>query len=81
MEVSKIDEKGRILISRKLRKKAKLRKGSYVRVMAQEKRIIIEPLEPIADKYFGVFKIARWPKDLDGFAAEAMRKWWLQKAT
>ncbi|MEM1582306.1 MAG: hypothetical protein QXK89_07330 [Candidatus Bathyarchaeia archaeon] len=43
--------------------------------------IIIEPLEPIADKYFGAFKVARWPENLDEFIIEVMGKWWTRKAT
>ena len=81
METVKVDEKGRVLIPKHLRKKAKVKKESYVRIKADDKGIIIEPLEPIADKYFGAFKITRWPEDLDEFVVKVMRKWWNQKAT
>ncbi|MEM0444265.1 MAG: hypothetical protein QXJ73_08960 [Candidatus Caldarchaeum sp.] len=40
---------------------------------------MIEPLEPTADKYFGAFKIMKWPEDLDEFVTEVVRKWWTQK--
>lgn len=46
-----------------------------------EKGIVIEPLEPVADKYFGSFKITRWPEDLDEFVTEVIREWWTQKPT
>jgi len=42
---------------------------------------MLEPLKSVADKYFGTFKVARWPEDLDDFAVEAMRKWWRTKST
>jgi len=76
-----VDEKGRVVIPKSLREKAKVKEGSYVRIKADDKGIIIEPLEPIADKYFGAFKITRWPEDLDEFVVKVMRKWWNQKAT
>ena len=43
------------------------------------KTLVIEPLEPIADKDFGAFKIETWPEDLDEFVNKEMRKWWTQK--
>ena len=81
MEVTKVDEKGRVVIPKGLREKAKVKKGSYVRIQTDGKSIIIEPLGPIADKYFGAFKVTKWPEDLDEFMAEVTRRWWLQKAT
>ena len=81
MEVTKVDEKGRVVIPKGLREKAKVKKGSYVRIQTDGKNIIIEPLGPIADKYFGAFKVTKWPEDLDEFMAEVMRRWWSQKAT
>jgi len=81
MELVRVGEKGRIVIPKSLREKAKLNKGSYVRVTAKERSILIEPLEPIAEKYFGTFKIDKWPEDLDEFVVEALKKWWTPKAT
>jgi AbrB family looped-hinge helix DNA binding protein len=81
MEVVKVDEKGRIVIPKRLREKARVREGGHVRVRADERGIVIEPLEPIADKYFGAFKVVKWPENLDEFVVEVMRKWWIQKAT
>jgi AbrB family looped-hinge helix DNA binding protein len=79
--VTKIDEKGRIIIPRKIRKKAKLIPGTYVSVKSKDHLIIIEPSESIAEKYFGAFKISKWPEDLDEFVGEATRKWWSQHVT
>ena len=81
MEIAKVDEKGRVLIPKRLRDKAEVKEGSYVKVKANGKNIIIEPLEPIANKYFGAFKIVKWPEDLDEFVVKVMKKWWTQKAT
>ena len=81
MEIVKIDGKGRVLIPKSLREKANMKEGSYVKVRAEGKSVVIEPLEPIADKYFGAFKITKWPEDLDEFVVEVINKWWAQKAT
>ncbi|MEM2972434.1 MAG: AbrB/MazE/SpoVT family DNA-binding domain-containing protein [Candidatus Bathyarchaeia archaeon] len=81
VEIVKVDEKGRVLIPKSIREKAKVKEGSYVKINANEKSITIEPLKPIADKYFGVFKIIRWPEDLDEFVVKVMREWWSQKPT
>jgi AbrB family looped-hinge helix DNA binding protein len=78
---AKIDEKGRIMIPKELRKAARLREGSYVSIKAVNKTIVIEPEESIAEKYCGVFKIDKWPEDLDEFMVEATRKWWTNHAT
>jgi AbrB family looped-hinge helix DNA binding protein len=81
MDIAKVDEKGRVVIPKSLRDKAEVKEGSYVKVKANGKNIIIEPLEPIANKYFGAFKIVKWPEDLDEFVVKVMKKWWTQKAT
>ncbi len=79
--VVRVDEKGRVVIPKNIREKAKMRKGGYVKIMAKEKSIILEPLEPFADKYFGAFKIDKWPEDLDEIAVEVTKKWWASQAT
>ena len=35
----------------------------------------------IADKYFGVFKVTRWPENLDEYAVEVKKKWRMKSAT
>lgn len=81
METVKVDQKGRIIIPKNIREIIGLKEGSYVKIKVHEKRIIIEPMEPIADKYFGAFKVSKWPEDLDEFAVKVARKWWTRKAT
>ncbi|MEM2988464.1 MAG: AbrB/MazE/SpoVT family DNA-binding domain-containing protein, partial [Candidatus Bathyarchaeia archaeon] len=68
-EVVKVDGKGRVVIPKGLRRMAEVREGDYVIVAAKGKSIVIEPLGPIADRYFGAFKVEEWPRDLDGFLA------------
>jgi AbrB family looped-hinge helix DNA binding protein len=78
---AKIDEKGRIIIPKIIRETAQLKEGSYVTIKAKGKTIIMEPLEPVADKYYGAFKIAKWPENMDEFIVEVIKKWWTTQAT
>jgi AbrB family looped-hinge helix DNA binding protein len=77
----KVDEKGRIIIPKDIRKTANLKEGSYVTIKAKGKTIIMEPLEPVADKYFGAFKVTTWPENLDEFIVEVIKKWWTTQPT
>lgn len=72
----KIDEKGRVIIPKHIRETVQLKEGSYVHIRSKGKVIIIEPSEPAADKYYGAFKITKWPEDMDEFIVEVMQKWW-----
>jgi AbrB family looped-hinge helix DNA binding protein len=77
----KVDKKGRVIIPKSIRETAKLKEGSYVNIKAKGKVIIMEPIEPVADKYYGVFKITKWPEDMDEFIVEVIQKWWTAHAT
>jgi hypothetical protein len=44
-------------------------------IKSQGKAVIIEPVEPVADRYFGAFKVTDWPKDLDEYAVEVKKRW------
>jgi len=77
----KVDEKGRIIIPKDIRETANLKEGSYVTIKAKGKTIIMEPLEPVADKYFGAFKVTTWPENLDEFIVEVIKKWWTTQPT
>jgi len=81
LETVKVDGKGRVVIPKNLREKAGIREGGYVKIRAEGKAIIIEPVESIADKYYGAFKIENWPEDLDDFIMQVMRRWWTLKST
>ncbi|MEM2122198.1 MAG: AbrB/MazE/SpoVT family DNA-binding domain-containing protein [Candidatus Bathyarchaeia archaeon] len=77
----KVDEKGRLTIPKGLRDETGLKEGRYVKIRIFEKGIFIEPLEPVADKYFGAFKVTKWPEELDEFTVKVMREWWTKKVT
>jgi len=76
--VVKVDEKGRILIPKDIRENVGIKEKSYVRVTVEGRKIVVEALESVADKYYGAFKIDKWPEDLDHFLVEAVKKWWLR---
>ncbi len=78
---AKLDEKGRIRIPKRIREAAKLKEGSCVIIKARGKTIIIELAEPVADKYYGAFKVDKWPEDMDEFIGEVMQKWWSHRGT
>ncbi len=77
----KVDEKGRIIIPKSIRKITNLKEGSCLSIKAEGKTIIIEPIEPVADKYYGAFKIAKWPENIDEFIVEVIKKWWTNQPT
>ena len=78
---AKIDQKGRVMIPKEIRKIAKLKAGTYVNIKAENATIIIEPKESTAEKYSGILQITKWPEDIDEFIVEATRKWWTNHAT
>jgi len=73
--IAKVDKKGRLLIQKEIREKLGIKEGSNVKIKIEGKRIVIEPIESTADKYFGIFKVDKWPDDLDAFIAEVIKKW------
>jgi AbrB family looped-hinge helix DNA binding protein len=72
----KVDEKGRVIIPKSVRDAAELKEGSYVTVRSKGKTIVMEPLEPVADKYYGAFKVTKWPENMDEFMVEVIKRWW-----
>lgn len=77
----KVDEKGRIIIPKNIREAAELKEGSYVTIKSKGKIIIMERLEPVADKYYGAFKVTKWPENMDEFIVEVIKKWWTAQVT
>ena len=77
----KVDEKGRIIIPKNIREAAELKEGSYVTIKSKGKIIMMEPLEPVADKYYGAFKVTRWPENMDEFMVEVIKQWWTGQVT
>jgi AbrB family looped-hinge helix DNA binding protein len=79
----KMDEKGRVVIPRKIRKAAQLNEGITLNIKSKGKTIILEAAEPVADKCFGIVRVANWPSnlDLDKYVVETEKKWRKQNAT
>lgn len=74
--VVRVDRRGRLVIPKELREKFGIR--DYVEISVEGNKIIIRPIKSIADKFFGVFKVERWPEDLDEFLAKEVTKGWLR---
>lgn len=81
MAIAKVDAKGRVVIPRDIRESVGMREGGHVMVKVDGKRVVIESLAPVAEKYFGAFTIGRWPEDLDEFVVEAIKRWWASRGT
>ena len=73
--IAKVDKKGRVLLQKEIREKLGIKEGSNVKIKVEGRRIVIEPIESTADKYFGIFKIDKWPDDLDDFIVKTIKKW------
>jgi hypothetical protein len=67
LETVRVEGEGRVTTRR-------LRAGGYVRVRGVGRAIVIEPVESVADKYYGAFKVEKWPEDLDDFMARVLRE-------
>lgn len=79
--IVKVDKKGRILLPKDVREKTAIKNGSYVKIEVKGNKVIMEPIGSITDKYFGAYKVKRWPEDLDEFLEEAIRRWWGSQST
>ena len=79
--IVKVDERGRVVIPKSIMEKVKLKEGNYMNIRVEGRIIVLEPLESIADKYFGAFKVSRWPEDLDEFMVGVARRWWMAQDT
>jgi len=78
--IVRVDSKGRVLIPKGLREAVGVKEGGLVRVYVEGGRVVVEPLGSVADRFFGCFKVERWPGDLDGFVVEAVKEWWMRKS-
>jgi len=74
--VTRIDDKGRVLIPKSIRETIGIKERQLVRIKVVDGKIVLEPLRDIADEYYGAVKIKKWPRDLDEFLVEAVQKWW-----
>jgi len=73
--VVRVDEKGRILIPKSIREATGIRER-LVRIRVVNGKIVLEPLRDVADEFYGAIRVEKWPRDLDEFVNEAIRRWW-----
>jgi len=73
-----VDEKGRVTIPKRVRKALKI--GKRVRMRVEGKKLVIESLEPVSTRYYGILR-AEVPENLDSVVIEAMAKWWKERTT
>ncbi len=71
-----MDKRGRLVIPKKLREELNITGECYVEVSAEGGRIILKPVKSVADEYFGVLKVEKWPEDLDEFLSQEVVKRW-----
>ena len=74
--VVRVDEKGRILIPKGIREALGVKERQMLRIEVVDGKIVLEPIKDIADKYYGVIRVKKWPRNLDEFLAEALQEWW-----
>ncbi len=79
--IAKVDKKGGILLQKETRENVGIKEESNARIRIESEKKAIEPLESIADKFFGVFSSDRWPKDLDNFILEVIKNWKISSST
>ncbi len=78
-DVRRVDSKGRLLIPKILREKTEIFEGSYVKIMADGNRIIIQLIESAARRHYGRFKVKSVLDDLDAFVEGEILRRWLNK--
>ncbi|HDI52778.1 MAG TPA: AbrB/MazE/SpoVT family DNA-binding domain-containing protein [Candidatus Bathyarchaeota archaeon] len=79
---TKMDDRGRVFIPKRIREAAGLSEGSTLSISVDgEGRIILTPQPSIAERFRGIVKVERWPRDLDEFLNEALRRWWSSHST
>ncbi len=75
MEIVRVDSRGRIAIPKHIRRALGIEEGSLLKLEVVNGKIVLEPLESVADKYYGVFRIEKWPRDIDEFLNEVLARW------
>lgn len=79
--IVKLDEKGRVVIPKEVRDRVGLEEGGNIVLEDENERVILRPLKPVSDRFYGAFKVERWPEDLDEYASEALKDWWKTRHT
>ena len=76
-----VDERGRITIPSEIRKKLGIKKGSLLELTIDDDEIRVRLVKSVAEECFGKYKVKKWPKDLDEFVMEAIKKWWSESTS
>ncbi len=80
MYVVQIDSKGRIVIPKEIRERLGLTSGKRLKIVYTNGKIVLEPIESVAEKYYGLFKVNKpLPENLDEFAVRVVEKWWRER--
>jgi AbrB family looped-hinge helix DNA binding protein len=74
--VVRVNEKGRIVIPKDIREKLGIKEKQLLKISVVEDKIVLELIKDIADRYYGVFEVKKWPRDLDNFMIEVLQEWW-----
>jgi len=74
-DLVRVDEKGRVLIPKVIRDALGINAGQSLRISMVNGKIVLEPAESIADRYFGVVKVGKWPENIDDFLNEVIQRW------
>ncbi len=69
-DVVRVNEKGRLLIPKEIRKPISLAPGSPAHVKAG--RMVVESLDSVAERFYGVFRAERVPENLDEYLEKAV---------
>ncbi len=74
--IIRVDKKGRVLIPKNIREVMGIREKTLLRIEVIDGKIVLEPLRDIADSYYGIIDVKKWPQDLDEFLVKAIQEWW-----
>ena len=75
-DIVRVDSKGRVLIPKHIREALGIKEGSLLRLHISGRTLLLEPIESVVDKYYGIVKVRKWPRDLDEFLNEVLTEWW-----
>jgi len=72
--IIRVDKKGRVLIPKNIREVMGIREKTLLRIEVIDGKIVLEPLRDIADSYYGIIDVKKWPQDLDEFLVKAIQE-------
>ena len=74
--VVRVDGRGRIVIPKDVRRACGIGAGDLVLIEVRDGEIVVRRVGGVAERYYGVFKVERWPEDLDELLVEAVGRGW-----